>query len=126
MLAIAVYLPMLAWGSLWIGLKFRRRRYTSMAALAALVAWCVVPGAVCFAMNMMMHGESSLVTSLSKVVFLMSPAGVVGVTEHASWDEFSGHSPLLAVVVCLLVYGALAGGMCYACLKNADRYLRNE
>ncbi|MDB5339365.1 MAG: hypothetical protein JWN70_4984, partial [Planctomycetaceae bacterium] len=40
---VAIYIPLLIWLSLWIGLKVKSPTWATLTALAVVVSWCIVP-----------------------------------------------------------------------------------
>ena len=116
-LSIAVYLPLVLWLSLWIGLKMRTRFRAILTALAVIVGWCVLPIIVCVICKVDSGKPESLLMALSPLaVPAMNEFGNLGEL-FPKWESFG---PLLN----FLFYGGIALIFRALCLRRADRYLR--
>lgn len=119
-LSVGIYLPMVAWLSFLIGLMMKTQARAIVAALGAIVGWCVLPLIFIFlplAITFQPNSSSPLM-----FLALLSPASIVPVNEFSEMHEF-GHSPWVAVVLNFLGYGAMLVLIRFACLANADRFL---
>lgn len=124
-LTVAIYLPLVSWLSLWIGLKMRTRFKAIITALAAVVAWCVLP-LVVFGIG------GSEIFGLSRGVYepltLLSPLTAVAVNEFGSLSNIafsrSSIGGWLVVLVNFAFYGAMLLLFRHLALSRADRYLR--
>jgi ABC-type Na+ efflux pump permease subunit len=106
-LSLRVYLPLVMWLSLAIGLHVPRGR-AALVALGIIVAWCVAP-----------YWVLDKATSHA-FLYLFSPYGAIDAAENC------GHDGLTAAAVFLLNFAAY-GGLLYTirryCARNADRLL---
>jgi ABC-type transport system involved in multi-copper enzyme maturation permease subunit len=114
-LAVAIYLPMFAWLSLYIGLRVKTQARAIMGSLAAIVAWCVAPLVfVCMPLAILFRTvppESGIEFSL-----LLSPASIMAVNEDGQWRSLA-NLPWLAVAVNFAAYGLITlwlRRLCYA------------
>jgi ABC-type transport system involved in multi-copper enzyme maturation permease subunit len=126
-LSIGIYLPMIAWMSLWIGLWTRSQARAIIGALATIVAWCVLPFLfIVLPIEIIFGGQAMSSASPFSFLTLFSPATVVVLTEVNELHEV-GRAPWLAVILNFVIYVP-----CYVlfralCLNFADRCLdRNE
>jgi ABC-type transport system involved in multi-copper enzyme maturation permease subunit len=126
-LSVGIYLPMIAWLSLWIGLWTRSQARAIIGALAAIVGWCVLPFLfIILPIEIIFGGQALSSQSPLCLLTLFSPATIVVLTEVNELQEV-GRAPWLAVLLnfvfyvpCLVVFRLL-------CLNFADRCLdRNE
>jgi ABC-type transport system involved in multi-copper enzyme maturation permease subunit len=120
-LSVAIYLPLAAWVSMWIGLKAKTRARAIVTALAAIVGWCTLPVIFIFMPLMILQGPGHTDSPLNFSIFL-SPAMMIAVNEYGEWWEFGG-SLWPAVVLNFLLYGSLLFFIRRACLVHADRLL---
>ena len=125
LLTVAIYLPLVSWLSLWIGLKMRTRFKAIMAALAAVVGWAVGP------LIILLLGERWLRPYLStpnlEWFALLSPLSVVGTNEYSQLHQFrtgSDSSAWLPIVVNFAFYGLALLAIRHRVLSRAERYLR--
>jgi ABC-type transport system involved in multi-copper enzyme maturation permease subunit len=118
-LSIAIYLPMIAWLSLLIGLRVRTQTRAIIGSLAAIVGWCILPFFVLIPLISAIRPGSD-----SGFVFLMllSPIIIVPLNEFTHLGEFA-KSPWIAVIINFFIYGTFLILLRYFCLANADRYL---
>ena len=119
LLSITIYLPMVAWMSMLIGLKIRSHAKAIVASLASIVAWCVFP--------LIFVGILAIIAqpngrSLFNFTMLGSPATIVPVNEFAEMKMF-GELPWLAVAINFAVYGFCWFLFRQMCLIGADRLL---
>ena len=116
-LSLAVYLPLVLWLSLWIGLKMRTRFRAILTALGVIVAWCVLPvviGAIC-----------RFDSGKSESAFMaLSPLAVPAMNELGEMQELFPKMEMLGPALNFLFYGVLALLFRALCLRRADRYLR--
>jgi ABC-type transport system involved in multi-copper enzyme maturation permease subunit len=121
LLSLAIYLPLTAWLSLYIGLKVKTRVRAIVASLAVLCGWCLLPLILVFLPLMMLvpAGGSSGPLELS---ILLSPAMMVAVNEYGGWRAFGG-DPWPAMMLNFLLYGTVLVMIRRRCLVHADRLL---
>ncbi|HEY2251503.1 MAG TPA: hypothetical protein VGH74_10605, partial [Planctomycetaceae bacterium] len=119
--SLAVYLPLTAWVSLFIGLKVKTRVRAIVASLAVLAGWCLLPLVFIFMPLIILRIQSDPTSPLNFSVFL-SPAMIVAVNQFGQWHEFGGN-PWIATILNSLLYGTLLYLIRRTCLVNADRLL---
>jgi hypothetical protein len=120
-LSVGIYLPLVAWLSLFIGLRVRTQARAIIGSLGAIVGWCILP-LVFIVMPVMIllirgpgrPGGASLT--------LLSPMMIIPFNEFIALKELADH-PWLVVGVNFLGYGVVLLTLRHACLKNADRFL---
>ncbi len=127
--SVAIYLPLLAWLALWIGLKMRSQMKAVLVTLALVAGWLLVPTVV-RAMLVDMSGTS--VSAWLNCLLALSPADQIATIEGlnpaemlpqkgAAQQQFSPF--LLLLPLNLAIYGGLWVAIRWVCLKNADRFL---
>ncbi|MSR56101.1 MAG: hypothetical protein EXS05_00265 [Planctomycetaceae bacterium] len=118
--SVGIYLPLVAWLSFLIGLAMKSQARAIVAALGAIVGWCVLP--LIFIMLplaiLMRYSGNSPLTYFA----LLSPASIIAVNEYSEMTTFA-NAPWLAVVLNFLGYGAMLALIRSACLGNADWFL---
>jgi len=119
--SLAVYLPLTAWLSLYIGLRVKSRVRAIVASLAVLTAWCLLPVVFIFMPIMLLRLSSGASSPLNFSIFL-SPAMIIAVNQYGNWREFGG-DPWLATIWNTLLYGTVLYFIRRTCLVNADRLL---
>jgi len=129
LLTVGIYLPLVSWLSLWIGLKMRTRFKAILTALAVVVAWCVVPligAAFVGDLDLFAYEFRNKVVG---VLLLLSPLAVPGANELSSLHQVEGFRGTPGVAWLLLAgnftfYGALLFLIRRRALTRADHYLR--
>ena len=116
-MTLAIYLPLVLWLSLWIGLKMRTRFRAIPTALGVIVVWCVLPIVI---------GVICRIDSRKPESFLMafSPLAVPAVNEFGQMWEIFPTMLTLGPILNFLFYGILVLVFRALCLRRADRYLR--
>jgi ABC-type transport system involved in multi-copper enzyme maturation permease subunit len=99
MLTLAIYLPLLAWISVWIGLRMKSQSRALVAATAVVVGWCVVPLVLLIPLLVMGSIDERFLWPA-----LASPATIVAMTEFGALDSLT-RSPVLSVLLNSLWYG---------------------
>jgi ABC-type transport system involved in multi-copper enzyme maturation permease subunit len=135
LLTLTIYLPLICWFCLWLGLKVRSRYKAILLALGATVAWCAVP--ILVAALIFESGLGGLLRhsreTIGVLVLLFSPLAVPAITEVGELSTcplFDGLGlsgsmvTFLTLTVNFLFYGALLFFFRYLALSRADRYLR--
>ena len=124
-LTVAIYLPLVSWLSLWIGLKMRTRFKAIMAALAAVIGWAVGP------LVILILGERWLRPYFGyrqqEWFALLSPLPVVGANEMSQLHGFPTGgigSAWFPIVVNFAFYGLALLAIRHRVLSRAERYLR--
>ena len=119
MLTLAVYLPLVLWLSLWIGLKMRTRFRAILTALGVIVAWCAGPALLLFAFDLDPHRSSA-----AALLAMASPLLIPGYNETSILHQLFPRFPWLGVLANFAVYAAIVALIRRWCLECADRYLR--
>jgi hypothetical protein len=121
LLSLAVYLPLAAWLSLFIGLKVKSRVRAIVVALAVITGWCLLPLVFISMPLTMLRPVGGAPTPLNFSIFL-SPAIVVAVNDHGNWREIGG-DPWPSIILNFLLYGTVLFLVRRTCLVHADRLL---
>jgi ABC-type Na+ efflux pump permease subunit len=120
-LSLAVYLPMVTWVSMYIGLKVRTPARAIIITMAALALWCGGPPLV-----MVMLDEAGWLDATSlpwSLGWLLSPASIIGFAESGhEWDWFEA-VPLVPVFANFLWHAVVWALFRALCLVNADAFL---
>jgi hypothetical protein len=128
-LSVAIYLPLFAWISFFIGLRVRTQARAIAGAMAVLAAWCLVPPIFIRLPLSILAGPGSNWWSADFVLqlpMLAGPMAIIIANEESFTFEFGG-APWVAVLLNFICYGGILLLVRRACLKNADRLLgRNE
>ncbi len=117
-LTLGIYLPLVCWLALWIGLKTRTRAQAIFVTLAVIIGWCALPYLIFGGLMDFNRFEDG------GALFLASPLTLPALNEIPTWSSFSRCSPWALVVVNFSFYGAILYFIRDACLQNADDYLR--
>ena len=119
LLSVLIYLPLIAWVSLLIGLRVRSQSKAIISAVAAIAIWCIAPFLVPITSEIL-FGPSRMEAGMSYFL-LISPAWIIGTNEFYEYHSFgSAWGP---IVVNFALYGALLYGIRLQVLVNADRWL---
>lgn len=120
LLSVAIYLPMLAWLSLFIGLNVRTQARAIIGSMGAIVAWCVLPIVfVTIPLEIVLgHSPRALIDGSA----LLSPATIIPYNEFDSLGDF-GNPSWLAVILNFAAYATVLAVLRALCLANADRWL---
>ena len=117
MLMVIIYLPLVTWLSLWIGLRVRTRFQAILAALSALTGWVAL--------------TPLLVVTLGGRIYenrwwlIVSPAGFPSLNEFNDLPSLAGFaSPWPAIIANAVVYTAIALFVRYLLFRDAERCLR--
>jgi ABC-type transport system involved in multi-copper enzyme maturation permease subunit len=125
-LAVAIYLPLVAWLSLAIGLKVRTQPRAIVGSMAAIVAWCVAPFIfIVIPLAISFQGRGPSHDPVLSCTMLLSPASIIFWNEFNTdfvWREF-GENLWVPVVLNFGVYLAALVFFRRVCLRNADRWL---
>lgn len=120
LLSVAIYLPLVSWVSIAIGLVSRTQGRAIVTATAYLVVWSVAPLLlVTMPLNVLLRpGWSDLIASSA----LLSPATIIAVNEYDDLPRVFGNA-WRAVIANFTLYGSLLLLVRSVCLRNADRWL---
>ncbi len=116
-LSLVVYLPLVLWLSLWIGLKMRTRFRAILTALGVIVAWCAVSIVI---------GVTSGMGSdrVQRLWLLLSPISIPMLNEFSEMREIFPKFTTIGPACSFLVYALLAFVFRHLCLRGAERELR--
>lgn len=120
-LSAVIYLPMVAWLSLWIGLRTRSQARAITGAVAAIVAWCIGPLLFCVAPIGILVQPSN--DSPFGFVLLLSPMLAILLNELDGFREVFRTGQWVAVILNFLLYGSALFLFRRSCLNDADRLL---
>lgn len=123
-LAVAVYLPMVAWLAVAIGMKIHSQNRAMIGAVGAIVGWCVLP-VIFIAVPVMIVGRAGGGSGSGDpliYVFLLSPAMAVILNEADELREVAG-GPFVALLLNFGVYAGITLFLRGMCLRHADRML---
>ncbi len=117
--AIVVYLRMVAWLSMLLGLAVKSQTKAIFATLAIIVVWCVVPIVCLFIwdefLGMRLDGNSAI----THLAFAQSPAMLIGAVEVGEFRNGTG-----TIVICSLIeYTAITIALREICLSAAAAML---
>jgi hypothetical protein len=117
-LTVFIYLPLVTWLGLWIGLKARTRLRAIVISLLAVIGWCVLPLVVLGGiLEIEPQGGGSL-------LYLLSPLTIPIANEFHGLHEMVKGAPWLPVLVNFTGYLIVLRLIQTHCLNNADRWLR--
>lgn len=117
-LTVTVYLPLVCWLSLWIGLRARTRLRAIVVSLLTVIGWCVVP-------LVLLGGVFDIEPRHTEALFyLLSPLTVPSANEFHGLHEMARKAPWLPVLVNFTCYFVILQLIRRHCLENADRWLR--
>lgn len=119
-LVLAIYLPLFAWGALWISLRARTRARAIIQALSVLVIWVVAP-------PLMLAVTDSFLWDVDDppavYLLLLSPATIVFGLEFSAFNEIFEGDPIVIIAVNCFFYWLLLRGLRNRCLRDVDRHL---
>ncbi|MEP6667647.1 MAG: hypothetical protein ABJF10_00755 [Chthoniobacter sp.] len=119
-LMLVIYLPMITWLSLWIGLRVRTRFQAILAALGTLTAWMVLTPLLAVALN-----ERDALSGKWLWWFLVSPLGIPALNESAHMPHVGDSTnPWPAIVANAVLYSIIAAAIRIRLYRDADRCLR--
>lgn len=114
-LTALIYLPMIAWVSLALGLRIRSHVKAIFSAVLVIVAWCILPFAMLapfFIMRVLSEPQSIWLLQLS-------PATIIPINEFSELDNL-GDSEWLTIIGNSVFYGLIYLVARTWCLKTAD------
>ncbi|MAE63096.1 MAG: hypothetical protein CMJ18_02385 [Phycisphaeraceae bacterium] len=118
-LSIGIYLPMVAWLSLLIGMRSRSPMRAVITALVTLLLWLALAPTVSLILWEAFRVREGWVTWL----LLASPASMIGLLEFFHELRAFGVSPWVPVTINMIVYAGCAIIFRILCYDRADRYL---
>jgi ABC-type transport system involved in multi-copper enzyme maturation permease subunit len=124
LLSIAIYIPLIGWLALWIGLIAKTQTRAILGSLAVLILWCAVPWAILF----------TFIDVFRKDVLtgLFSPMTMILCNEFNQFGPNDGLFPgvvrghlfrWMVVLGNFAFYGLILSLIRRRCLRLADRYL---
>lgn len=120
-LAVAVYLPLVAWSSFLIGLTVRTQARAILVSLVAAVVTCLAPWLfLVLPLEIAWSGNADVQKTLNWVS-LVSPASIVFKNESNLARYFDARWG--AIGLNFAVYGCVLLGVRQVCLARADRWL---
>jgi hypothetical protein len=127
--SIAVYLPLLAWLALWMGLKIGSQMKAVLGTIALVAGWLLVPRVVRFTMNDM--AGTGLPTWIEGLLALNPAEQVIAIEDlnttvllASTRARQQGYLPFLILsAVNFLLYGLLWYVVRRRCLARADSLL---
>lgn len=122
LLSLAIYLPLVAWLSLLIGLNVKSHSRAIIGSLAAIVGWCVIPLLLIAMPLAIASGPGTFDRSGLIFSVLLSPAAIIPFNEFGELREFA-QLPWLAVFLNFMGYGFCRFVLKNLCLLNVDSYL---
>lgn len=127
--SVFVYLPLVAWFSLWVGLRIRSQMKTVLLALTLIGCWLAVPGVTRLVVANLPGGRSDgLVSSL----LLLNPAALIPAIEAAGEVIIEPMAPVASrpppppwpwFAANLVLHGAALWALRRHVLQTADRLL---
>lgn len=129
--AALVYLPLVAWLSLTVGLKFKTQTRAMIGSMAAILGWSVLPLiTITMPLAILLDGPQMLLDrrtcqALITGTTLFSPASIVFINEtdfEFLHNEF-GSAIWLPLIANFVFYGGMVLVFRAICLKMADRWL---
>ena len=123
LLQALLYVPMFAWGALWISLRLRNRLTAMFATLTTVVVWNALPVVVVLAAGLLQRNDWP--TDLGWNILTLSPAAMLWVVETGYGETGYGSAKALPsfAPALLLVYVLILLWFRWRCLKYADHYL---
>lgn len=120
LLCVVIYLPMVAWLSVWISLVVKHPTRAMLTAVGTLAAWCTTPPILLVLIYELIWrgGDNEVWTSLC----MLSPAVALVAIEINELDDFM-FDPWVMVILNFLFYGGMTVFFRWLCLSRADRYL---
>ncbi|WP_339907961.1 ABC transporter permease [Symmachiella dynata] len=126
LLSIAIYIPLIGWLALWIGLIAKTQTRAILGSLAVLFLWCAVPWGILLSLSDLFTDRKDVLTGL------FSPVTMILCNEFNAFGPDGGLFPgivrghLFRWVVVLLnfaFYGLILYLIRSRCLRLADRYM---
>jgi len=119
LLTLVIYLPLVLWLSIWIGLAAKTRLRAIMTAMAVVVGWCVLP--------LLLVGPFLAIDptrdNAAGLLYLLSPLVAPAVNEFGFHEALKA-APWVVVLVNFSAYALILFAIRNHCLANADRFLR--
>lgn len=120
-LAPLIYLPLVAWLSLLIGLAVRSQVRAMIGSMAAVVAWCAIPPVFIGLPLSIAYGPFSK-TSDHFLLLLSSPATILFCNEFGLLEHYL-EAPWVGVIINFTGYACALVVIRAICLDRADKWL---
>jgi len=120
-LAPLIYLPLVAWLSLLIGLAVRSQTRAIIGSMAAIVAWCAIPPVFIGLPLSIAYGPLSK-TSDHFLLLLSSPATILFCSEFGLLEHYM-EAPWAGVIINFAGYACALIVIRAICLDRADKWL---
>ena len=121
-MSVGIYRPMVAWMSLWIGLKARTQARANIGALGAIVGWRVLPYLFWVTSLAILSPSCGRSESRELPSMLLSPASIIVLNEFNGRSDFGGFKSA-AIIGNFLCYGIALFIFRSQCLNQAGRLL---
>ncbi len=127
-LSVAIYLPLLGWFGMWIGLRIKNRARALMLAIVIVVIWCTgpyllqqwLPSANQIKSSMDMSFWKNFSGLIMEYLPYLSPVKIISVAESSMFNAFIG---LNDIAINFLSYLAIVILFRDLCLRRADKLL---
>jgi ABC-type transport system involved in multi-copper enzyme maturation permease subunit len=129
-----IFLPLLSWVSLWIGLKMRTRFKAILTALAVVVGWCAVPVVIAVIIEENFRFlPRDLRDMIAGALLTCSPLALPAFNEQGDLGNYpllkhlglqNTDVALISLTLHIVLYGTLLVFIRHLALRSADRYLR--
>jgi hypothetical protein len=120
---VAIYLPLMIWLALWIGLKIKSPTRAMLGALVAVVAWCVLPlVGIAMIWNLFISPHENIGNSGYGMLLQLSPLALLMFSGGGALSLLS-QSPLVPMMINVLLYGGCTLLLRAWVLVSADQLL---
>lgn len=120
---VLIYPRLLAWLSLWIGLKSRTGTRATVIVLIFLVAWCILPIIIVITgITMFSNGPGTVEHTGAMMLLQFSPLALLIQSEFGEFREFC-EIPFLPIAINCVWYGTWYLVIRWSILRSADRLL---
>jgi hypothetical protein len=122
-LSLVIYFPLVAWLSMWIGLKVKTQARAMIVSILTLTAWCGIPIFIAvFAHEALRYGNDAM------ILFCLGPSGMILINEVHEFPlgRGTGEYPFAIWITLLgnyVVYAACVMLFRWLSLRHAERYL---
>lgn len=126
LLSLAIYLPLITWLALWIGLIAKTQTRAILGSLAVLIAWCAIPWGILLTLTDLFAGQKDVLAGLFSPVtmILCTEFNAFGSDGGIFFGVVRGHLfRWLVVLGNFAFYGLILYIIRDRCLRYADRYL---
>ncbi len=130
LLCVFIYLPLIAWVGMCVGLRVKSQTRAILGSLAVLISWCVLTIAVVVSIF-----EVISPTLNEELLALVSPMSIIPMNEYNSFGQadgfFAGVDRGYLFRWCVVLgnfafYGLMLYLIRTSCLRHADRYLNRR